>query len=91
MTVVRFTTSIDCCKKFMSGINGLPLSYINPMVGDMVRVYHSSDFEIEMKVFSRKWITINGSQPVLYVSLVLTDFWNIPEFENMLRSQGFTW
>ena len=44
---VDFETNVDCCKRWMSGISGGSLSEINPMVGDVIRVYDSRKLETE--------------------------------------------
>lgn len=49
---MRFHTNIDCMKKFMYRLSGLP---IDPHVGDLVEVYRDSELIIELEVVSRKW------------------------------------
>lgn len=91
VTVVNFRTQIDCCRKYMGQNSGLQLSSINPLVGDSVRVYHDSKFEIWMKVIERSWVLINGSSPVLECYLGLQNGWTIPDFEQVLKNRGFSW
>lgn len=89
-TPVNFRTNIDCCKIFMQQNSGLPLSKINPSIGDLIRVYHSSDFEIEMKVIDRRWKLTNGSNPELNIYLAFPNgFDKITEFEKILKNRGF--
>lgn len=85
-TPVRFTTNIDCCKVFMNTISGLPISKINPIIGDRVRVYKDSGLEIYLKVVGRVWKMTNGSNPVLECELHLENGWTIPQLEKAIRS-----
>ena len=89
-TPVLFVTSIDCCQKFMSQNSGMSIHRINPMIGDSVRVFHDSKFEIWMKVLSRKWQLTNGSTPQLIVSLGLPDGYTVPQFEEEMRKNHFS-
>lgn len=90
-TTVTFHTNVDCCIKFMNNISGLPNDGINPLVGDLIRVYHDSDLEIYMKVVDRTWRMTDGANPQLTCELWLTTGWTIPLFEEMLRSQNLQW
>jgi hypothetical protein len=85
-TPVRFTTNIDCCKRYMGNISGLPLDRINPAIGDRVRVYKDSALHVWLKVVGRRWTMTNGAQPVLECELHLEDGWTIPMLEKALRS-----
>jgi hypothetical protein len=69
----------------MSQNSGLSLSAINPQIGDNVRVYHDSSFEIELKVVERRWHLTNGASPELHCWLSVPSGWNIIDFEKMLR------
>ena len=89
--MVNFRTNVDCCKRFMANISGLPLDAINPLIGDKVRVYHDSEFEIWMTVAERSWFLTNGTSPVLECYLSLGPHTTIPDFEKMLRQRGFRW
>jgi len=77
--------------QMMSMVLGLlPLNRINPMVGDSVRVYHDTKFEIWMKVQSRKWQLTNGSSPKLIVELGLPDCYEtLLDFEEDMRKNFF--
>jgi hypothetical protein len=83
-----FRTNIDCAKRFMNHISGLP--GINPAVGDMVRVYGDTQCEIYMVVKERYWSFTNGASPVLtcYLS-VPPPLETIAQFEKRLRGFGF--
>lgn len=76
----------------MNNNNGLPIEMINPLVGDTVRIYHDSKFELLMKVASRSWILVNGASPTLVIQLTLEDCWwhvGLKVFNEMLQKQGF--
>lgn len=73
----RFMTNIDCMKKFMPNISGLP---INPAVGDLVRVYKDSELEVYLRVESRSWTFVNGAEPELTCDLHLAPGWTLPQF-----------
>lgn len=64
----RFHTNIDCMKKFMNGISGLP---IEPNTGDLVRVYSDSQLEVYLQVVGRTWTFTNGATPQLTCELHL--------------------
>lgn len=83
--MVQFRTNIDCCKKFMGNISGLPLSTINPIVGDRVRVYHDTQIEVWLQVVGRNWRMTNGTNPVLECELHLETGWTIPMLEKHLK------
>ena len=68
-----FRTNIDCMKRFMGNISGLP---IEPSVGDLVRVYKDSELEVYLQVVERtwtfhNWTTTGGSDPKLTCELHL--------------------
>lgn len=89
-TPVRFETNIDCCKRFMKGNSNLALKSINPQVGDTVRVYHDSEFELWMPVVSRRWYLTNGSTPVLICELGCPSYFkNLFDFIEMMKNRGF--
>lgn len=88
-TTVKFLTNIDCCKRFMNQNSGLPLERINPLIGDYIRVYHDTGFEVSMKVVERKWVLTNGTSPELHVWLASPNGFSIPEFEKVLKDRGF--
>jgi hypothetical protein len=68
MIPCTFKTNIDCMKRFMSNISGLPIS---PNVGDLIRVYHDTQLEIDLEVVDRRWVFTNGSNPQLFCDLHL--------------------
>ena len=73
----RFRTNIDCMKKFMANISGLP---IEPQVGDLVQVYKDSEIEVELKVVERH-LTFANSNPQLTCELHLPSYWeNLAHF-----------
>jgi hypothetical protein len=85
--ITQFHTNIDCMKRFMQSISGL---VINPMKGDLVRVYNDSECEINMLVVGRTWTFTNGANPVLICELSIpSGFENIPHFEKAIKSMGF--
>lgn len=86
---VEFTTKIDVCKRFMYSISGQSLEKINPLVGDLVRVYHDTDFQLFMPVTERKWVITNGETTRLYCYLDLPRGYSIPEFTRMMNGRGF--
>jgi len=86
-TPVKFHTNIDCCKPFMCNISGI--HDFNPLVGDYVRVYHNSNFEVEMKVAERHWKFIDGASPELHCWLNAPNAMSIPDFIISLRNRGF--
>jgi hypothetical protein len=63
-----FSTNIDCMKRFMGNISGLP---IEPSVGDLVRVWKDSELEVYLQVVARTWTFTNGSDPHLTCELHL--------------------
>lgn len=92
MNHVQFTTNLDACKRMMGNVSGLPLSSINPQVNDLVRVYHDAEFDLYLKVVSRKWEMTNGGNPVLVCELHLPDYFEtISALEGCLLSRGFRW
>jgi hypothetical protein len=70
-TSCRFSTNIDCMKRFMSHISGMAISAIDPKVGDLVEVYKDSELIVELAVVSRRWTFTNGSSPQLVCDLHL--------------------
>lgn len=68
------------------------MTSINPLVGDLVRVYHDSEFSLYLKVVGRKWEMTNGSSPVLMAELGVPDYFeNISHLEKTLTARGFRW
>lgn len=91
-TSVQFRTNLDCCKKFMNNISGLPLSLINPLVGDRILVYHDSSFDLYMNVVERTWHMENGSVKNLVCELHMSGgFESISQLQKTLSEHGFTW
>lgn len=86
--MVKFRTSIDCCKQFMDD-KSLPLTSLAPQVGDLVQVHSEHDFEIKMKVISREWIFSKHHGPTLECWLASPNGFSIPEFESILKNRGF--
>lgn len=86
---VQFITNVDMCKRFMGQISGLPLDRINPAVGDLVRVYHDTEFTLYMPVIERRWIMDNGTNPRLWCYLGCPLGLTIPGIEEVLRNRGF--
>jgi hypothetical protein len=83
----KFHTSVDCVKRFMGAISGLSIA---PIVGDLVRVYHDSEIEIQMQVIGRTWEFTNGASPVLICELGIPPYFeNIPKFTAFISSHGF--
>ncbi|MFY4731230.1 hypothetical protein [Nitrospira sp. BLG_2] len=73
-------------KKFMGNISGLP---IEPQVGDLVRVYHDSHFEVDLKVVQRRWTFTNGSDPQLTCELHLPPYWeSLAHFIKVMGENG---
>ena len=71
----------------MRSISGL---VINPMVGDIVRVYSDSKCEINMTVVERRWTFTNGANPILICELHISPgYENIPHFEQAIKAMGF--
>ena len=90
--IVRFESEIKVqfLKYAMKHIGTLPLETINPMVGDVVQIYHDSDMKLYMKVKSRMWEMINSTPTCLIVTLTCTDEYNCPdEFVNFLMRNKF--
>lgn len=82
----------------MSSNSGLALSAFNPQIGDWIRVYHDSNFEIEMKVAERRWRLTNGRQwkltnrsnPELHCWLTSPNGMDLINFEDVLKQHGFS-
>lgn len=88
---VRFESEIDIyfLKMVMKHISILPLESINPMVGDLVQIYHDSEIKLYMKVKSRKWEMINATPTSLIVTLTCTDDYSEDSFLSFLSLHGF--
>lgn len=89
-TFCRFRTDIDCCKKFMPHISGLPIS---PQVRDRVIVYRDSAFELGMTVSYREWIPSDDKASLILICWLDIDviFPTLLDLEKCLRERGFRW
>jgi hypothetical protein len=88
--VVTLHTNIDCCKQFMRTSSGLSTERFNPQIGDWIRVYHHTGFEIEMQVIERRWKLTNGSSPELHCWLGKPNGLELSMFYDVLKQEGFS-
>jgi len=87
-TPVIFHTKVNHCARFMRQNSGLPIESINPLVGDLVRIYHDSAIAIHMKVLIRSWELTNGSMPVLLCELVDPVVYDVASELPLLREEA---
>ena len=89
--MIQFSTSVDCCQKFMNDTNRSYALQSDPQVGDEIVVYSDTECEICMKVSSRKWDrSVKISESVdLICHLSPPDGCTIPMLEVRLRQLGF--
>lgn len=89
--MIQFSTSVDCCQRFMEHVNFEYALQSDPQVGDEIVIYSDPDGEICMKVSSRKWkknFKISKSVDLI-CHLSPPDGCTIPMLEARLRQLGF--
>lgn len=88
---VRFESDINVhfLNSCMIHIGMLPLEMINPMVGDLIQIYHDTEFQLYMKVKSREWGMMNATPTFLIVTLTCTDEYTPDSFIDFLQKNNF--